>query len=182
MNLLSLLWTYLSGSPAIPSDAAAQQPASLGSSYAWPGPTLGAPIMFLDFDGVLHPGQSETFEFMPDLYRVLDAIPDLEIVVSSTWRFTETGEGLRRLFDERYKDRVRDVCGPELSVQHGRQAEIEAYAYLHGTRRFIAVDDRQDLFRPDCPWLVLVPRLQGLSGEHSSRVIAALAVPAMSPS
>lgn len=47
-------------------------------------PRSGALILFLDFDGVLHPGIPETFEFLTDQYGVLDAQPTVVVVISST--------------------------------------------------------------------------------------------------
>lgn len=144
--------------------------------HLWPGPRAGAAVLFLDFDGVLHPGQSETFEFLPDLYRILDALPDLDVVVSSTWRDTATPEYLLNLFREPYRERVRDVIGPEPALPFARQLAIEAYVAARGLRRFLAVDDSAELFRPNCPWLVRVERHQGIGGSQAGALLAALSV------
>jgi hypothetical protein len=45
-------------------------------------------IMFLDFDGVLHPKMNGTFEHMDNLKKVLDKYPQIDIVISSSWRFS----------------------------------------------------------------------------------------------
>jgi len=144
-------------------------------SHQWPGPRAGARVLFLDFDGVLHPGTSETFEFMPDLYHLLDLLPDLDIVVSSTWRTTASPSYLLGLFRPPYRSRVRDVIGPEVAEPHARQSAIEVYARTRGVDRFLAVDDSAELFRPGCPWLILVPRLQGIGHGNAERLHVALA-------
>ena len=143
-------------------------------AFRWPGPRVGAPVLFLDFDGVLHPGQSETFEFMPDLYRILDALPELDVVVSSSWRDTAPPDYLQKLFREPYRSRVCDVIGPEPALPFARQLAIEAYVAARGLRRFLAVDDSAELFRPNCPWLVHVNRHHGISGVHGGALLAAL--------
>lgn len=48
-------------------------------------------ILFLDFDGVLHPagvqaGQTLPFEWVPMLARALDGFPEVGLVIHSTWR------------------------------------------------------------------------------------------------
>lgn len=142
------------------------------TAAAWPGVRPGAVTLFLDFDGVLHPGTSETFEFLPELYRVLDAVPAADVVISSRWRIWASKAYLLALFAPEYHSRIRDTTADELSK--GRQAEIEAYVHRRGLRNFVAVDDDADQFRPGCPWVVLVPRLKGLGHGNADRVIAAL--------
>ena len=127
----------------------------LNSVARWPGPRKDAVALFLDFDGVLHPNQSETFEYLPELYRILDAFPGTDVVISSDWR-------------------IRDITGPERNGRGPRQAEIEAYAAANGIRYWIAVDDDAGLFLPECPWLCHVPRAEGLGHGNVERVIAAL--------
>jgi hypothetical protein len=45
-----------------------------------------AKVVFLDFDGVLHPGFSETFRHLPTFDRFLRTMPDTSVVISSDWR------------------------------------------------------------------------------------------------
>ena len=146
----------------------------LNSVARWPGPRKDAVVLFLNFDGVLHPNQSETFEYLPELYRILDAFPGTDVVISSDWRHSASHDYLLRLFDAPYRDRIRDITGPERNGRGPRQAEIEAYAAANGIRYWIAVDDDAGLFLPECPWLCHVPRAEGLGHGNVERVIAAL--------
>lgn len=59
-------------------------------------------VIFLDFDGVLHPAyvtpwSSNRFEYLPDLERLLSPWPDVRIVVHSSWRVDHSVEQLRTL-------------------------------------------------------------------------------------
>lgn len=59
------------------------------------------PILFLDFDGVLHPEhchESKHFCCLPFLEGVLREIPDCELVITSTWRLHKPLDDLRSYF------------------------------------------------------------------------------------
>jgi len=53
-------------------------------------------IIFLDFDGVLHPDGVGLFSRLPLLESFLSRMPEAEIVVSSTWREDHTLDELRQ--------------------------------------------------------------------------------------
>ena len=53
------------------------------------------PVLMLDIDGVLHPGQSGTLIYLPLLETWLRAHPDVDVVISSNWRETHTLDELR---------------------------------------------------------------------------------------
>lgn len=47
------------------------------------------PILFLDFDGVLHPEhclESKHFCLLPVLEKVVRQVPEVGLVIASTWR------------------------------------------------------------------------------------------------
>ena len=46
----------------------------------------GGQCLFLDFDGVLHRGNSGTLVLLPKLEALLRKHPQIVIVISSTWR------------------------------------------------------------------------------------------------
>ena len=56
------------------------------------------PIVFLDFDGVLHPEhchESKHFSCLPVFESVLSQVPDCKLVIASTWRLQIPVERLR---------------------------------------------------------------------------------------
>ena len=125
--------------------------------------------LFLDFDGVLHPGLTGTLSNLPLLETWLQMHPHVRVVVSSSWRFTESLERLRECFIESLRDRIVGVT-PDLGSTHygSRQLEVEAWLRAHASLnvRFAALDDEGDLFRPDWPWLVLTNKRDGLQDHH----------------
>ncbi len=59
-------------------------------------------LLFLDFDGVLHPSDPEStglrhFCWLPVLAQLLEQHSDVRIVVHSTWRYDHTDNELRTL-------------------------------------------------------------------------------------
>jgi hypothetical protein len=118
-------------------------------------------ILFLDFDGVLHPepcfDRANLFSCLPRLESVLTDFPDIQIVISSTWRENRTLDVLRGFFSEPIQQRIvgatpgwRDHQGLLEVIGYQRQTEIEAWLrsssepWMH----WIAIDDKAYLFRP----------------------------------
>ncbi|MDF6623942.1 HAD domain-containing protein, partial [Escherichia coli] len=71
------------------------------------------PVLMLDIDGVLHPGQSGTLIYLPLLETWLRAHPDVDVVISSNWRETHTLDELRNFFSIELRERVIG-CTPVL--------------------------------------------------------------------
>ena len=115
-------------------------------------------ILFLDFDGVLHPagGTSAAGRFarLPLLEALLlePAFLHVEIVVSSTWREAIPLARLRGLFPETLRGRVVD-CTPQLDdadVEHPRYREIRAWLNRNpGIAAWAALDDSIAQFPDD---------------------------------
>lgn len=86
-------------------------------------------IIFLDFDGVLHPDGVGLFSRLPLLESFLSRMPEAEIVVSSTWREDHTLDELRQFFSPELRQRISGVT-PSLDDGYelgGRQKEIQSY-------------------------------------------------------
>jgi hypothetical protein len=141
-------------------------------------------ILFLDFDGVLHPesGVPEMhFCFVPNFCEALEAAAhdvDLHIVISSMWRTYRTLEDLMQHFPEGLRHRIVGVT-PDLHIAFefpngSRQEEIEAWMTEYAPNgQWLAVDDRAKLFKDDCPNLFLVPEYRPDCGAGLNSVVAA---------
>jgi hypothetical protein len=118
-------------------------------------------ILFLDFDGVLHPepcyDQDKLFCFLPRLEKILLEFPNINVVVSSTWRDTRSLNTLRGFFSESIHQRIIGVTPrwqdyPELFDVVGYQRQTEIEAWLRGSGEpwlpWVAIDDKSYLFRP----------------------------------
>ena len=122
-----------------------------------------ASIVFLDFDGVTHregAPEREWFARLPAIEEVLASFPSTLVVVSSTWRLRRSLEELKKPFQPAIAARVIGVT-PDLSdVMHHRR-ELECRAWLrvsaHPWTPWVAIDDRNWLFRPFCPELISTP-------------------------
>jgi hypothetical protein len=103
-------------------------------------------VVFLDFDGVLHPlvepGSPVThFVWLPLLLGVLEGHEDVHIVVHSTWRYIQTDLELRALVGPRFIAATGE--GP-------RQKSIDGYLYAnrHIIRSHVILDDALEEFSP----------------------------------
>ena len=140
-------------------------------------------IIFLDFDGVLHPEACDaSLEFMyaENFCQVMsetDPAGEMPVVITSMWRFYETLDQLRSHLSPAIRRQVVG-CTPSLSaasksVSYGwgdqmssdiafglRQKEIEQWLRDYApAAQWLAIDDRPDAFCVDCPDLFLVPGL-----------------------
>lgn len=121
----------------------------------------GMTILFLDFDGVMHPepcyDKSQLFCCRPRLEKVLADFSHVEIVISSTWRENRSLAELGEYFSLEYRNRVIDVTPfwkdiPDIVEVIGYQRHSEIEGWLRKSRApwrpWIAIDDKPYLFRP----------------------------------
>lgn len=113
-------------------------------------------LLFLDFDGVLHPagGASGTcmpFEWLPTLVELLEPAPDVLLAVHSSWREVHAMEY------------IRDFLGPLGSrivgpLPHGPKSKaIQSFLGAHlDVREYLILDDSPAEFGPDLSTRLLV--------------------------
>lgn len=131
-------------------------------------------IIFLDFDGVLHPRApaGKFFVHLPRLEGVLRDFPAVELVISSTWRESKTLDDLREIFSPDFRDRVIGTT-PVLDVEYppgpagSREKEIREYLFQEpdANRPWLALDDEAPLFNSDLPNLILCNSRIGMDDE-----------------
>lgn len=116
---------------------------------------IAPPVLFLDFDGVLHGAEEAAFdddcrvvldnprlfEHVPLLAAELAPYPDVRIVVSSDWQ---------RLFDDASLVRLLGPLGPRFVGVTNVRAETRAHAiHLCAERmkltRWLALDDNESV-------------------------------------
>jgi hypothetical protein len=144
-------------------------------------------IVFLDFDGVLHPDPcldaTRLFENAPRLADVLGDFPQVALVLSTAWRQAGTYEQLVILLPAPLRDRVIDVT-PNFSdfpstaalVPYRRQAECMHWMRLNGVehKAWLALDDRPGEFTPYCENLIACDAQSGFDSTVSARLRSAL--------
>lgn len=125
-------------------------------------------MLFVDFHGVLHPsggGGADLFVRAPRLGDAFDgAPPEVQIVIASNWRFTNSLGQLRSYLPPLVAQRVVAATGPALGGMHSRYREIETW--LRSQRDVAdwrALDDSAQLFPPGCPQLILCESHVGIA-------------------
>lgn len=135
------------------------------------------PVLFLDFDGVVQtPALSDwlDMEHCGGLRTLLSAVPELDVVVTSTHREGRALESVRALLPEDIAPRVTGATPvtPMGRADGGRQAEIETWLELNGGHRlWVAVDDETHLYRPGCPTLVSTNKYIGWNDETTYKLL-----------
>ncbi|MCT9811356.1 HAD domain-containing protein [Acidovorax sp. Be4] len=132
-------------------------------------------VLFLDFDGVLHPlhcHESRHFSNLELFEQSVRSINDLQIVVSSTWRLSRSLEQLRERFSQDVAKRIVGCCPPFRSLSDvppslvGYEREAECRAWLRANAApwtlWLAVDDSPWLFRPFSKNLLVLNKRTGL--------------------
>lgn len=135
-------------------------------------------VVFLDFDGVLHPEpcyeKDRLFCCLPRFENALLDFPFVDIVISSTWRETRTLPELRALFSPSFAGRIIGVTPSWKDHQnllerigYQRQTEIEAWLRESGEpwRPWVAIDDKSYLFKPFLPNLIKTSSTIGFEHE-----------------
>lgn len=127
-------------------------------------------ILFLDFDGVLHPRApgKGLFSNLARLETVLREFEFVEIVITSTWREDMPFEKLQELFSPDIRQRVIGIT-PVVEIEfpagpHGsREKEIRLFLEQgdHRERAWLALDDEEKLFQPGCANLIQCQALIG---------------------
>lgn len=145
-------------------------------------------ILFLDFDGVLHPDFARNhacFSANPLLWQLLDACPNVDVVFSTSWRGIHPVAELIQFATQGGGERhARRFLGTTPSLVTERSANIvqrylreeEIACWLHGNGRdrepWLALDDFKEYFSPACPNLFAVDHITGLTAAHMPDLLA----------
>lgn len=137
-------------------------------------------ILFLDFDGVLHPTPHASSGLFCHVYRLdslLQELPDVRVVISSSWRLTRALDNAIAAFPETLRTRI---IGTTPAVPHIfnpplRYDEIRAWINQnHYGGSWVALDDAQHEFPPGIPQLVFCEAEVGLDDAAVERLRKAL--------
>lgn len=128
-------------------------------------------VIFLDFDGVLHPKMNGGFVLTNIFLTILDHFPSAAVVISSSWKDGLTKDALIDIFGQQYVNRV---IGKTVSSRgKNRQEEILSYVRNHCIECYIAIDDdcRSTLFEPNCDFLFKTNYFTGLTADKIPTLI-----------
>jgi len=113
-------------------------------------------LIFLDFDGVLHPthfaGESpfSRAALLEESFNLLSP----KIVISSSWRFTHNLEKLQKTLPTFISSLIIDTTGAAVIGKHPRFTEIQNYLQSYGSADWRALDDSYWEFPNPCTRLI----------------------------
>ena len=143
-------------------------------------------ILFLDFDGVLHSNYSDDeglFCQTKLLWKILRAIPKIEVVFSTSWREVHTlDEMVTFVTLGGGEDLVSRFIGvtpvlPYVGFYPRRDLEITNWLEANGhTCQWLAIDDMPEFFNDGHPNLYAVDGGRGLTKSDVKLIIKRLLV------
>jgi len=113
-------------------------------------------LLFLDFDGVLHPSHfaGESPFTRANLLEETLALFSPKIVVSSSWRFTHNLEKLQKTVPTFISSLIVGATGAAVIGKHPRFTEIQNYLQSYGSADWKALDDSYWEFPNPCSRLI----------------------------
>ncbi len=149
----------------------------------------GRVILFLDYDGVLHPDPctdaGRLFENAPRLAQALEPFAGIGIVLSTSWRTKRTEAELLDPLPAGVRQRVlgftpccSDFSPPTELIPYRRHAECLQWLKMHAMADspWWALDDRADWFMPYCENLIECDPRVGFDAHIAARLGSALTV------
>lgn len=123
-------------------------------------------VLFLDFDGVLHPASSTPGGHFAHASKLADCIQghSCEVVVSSSWRHSYPIEELKALLPDALSNRIIETTGTAVIGRHARFHEIQAWIKRQVTAiTWRALDDCGWEFPTETKELILCDANTGLT-------------------
>jgi hypothetical protein len=147
--------------------------------------SLAGMVLFLDFDGVLHPDPCAATRLFEHAGALADALAptSAQIVLSTSWRSLYPVQVLKARLPAALANRVIGATPLFSSISatagrlypYPRQAECMAWLRERAPgRQWHALDDRADWFEPYCERLTLCDPRTGLDDEVLAHLVNAL--------
>jgi hypothetical protein len=137
-------------------------------------------LLFLDFDGVLHPCTAGTFVYVDRFEAFMRKHPCVRVVLSTTWRIDHGWHDLLALFSADLRERFLGAT-PQLddSLKCVREQEIHSWLRTNACQHldWAALDDDESLFSPFCPQLVRCETIRGLRAAQLEQIERKLGLP-----
>jgi hypothetical protein len=143
-------------------------------------------ILFLDFDGVLHAepsARNRMFEHAGRLARVVEAYPEVAVVLSTSWRTNHAFVDLLLPLPRVLRSRVLGVTPifgdftPHAPLSpYRRHAECDQWLRAHqlSDSPWLALDDRPGWFAPYCENLIECDPTRGFDEIVAARLASVL--------
>ncbi len=131
---------------------------------------MNGKILFLDFDGVLHPSIST--DFFTRLGVLWSAIQDspTQIVISSSWRFQYPTSRLKQFLGPDIGKQLIGTTSEAFIGKHARHEEIKQWVALYGCTDWAILDDSRFEFPENLPRLNLCDARLGITQENADEL------------
>ncbi len=125
-------------------------------------------LLFLDFDGVLHPSYFSGEAPFARAHLLEEALILFcpKIVVSSSWRFTHNLERLQKMVPAFISPLIIGATGAAVVGKHPRFTEIQNYLQSYGSADWRALDDSYWEFPNPCPQLIRCNHNTGITDRQ----------------
>jgi hypothetical protein len=137
-------------------------------------------IVFLDFDGVMHPTYASEKDYFCQRHlfeSTISSYPELRVVISSAWRKDMPLDVLKELFSESIRERIIDIT-PTIDNEisgYWRYEEIRLWVRLQRFEgSWLAIDDAVHEFPPECKQLIACDIQHGFDAHAAEKLKIAI--------
>jgi HAD domain in Swiss Army Knife RNA repair proteins len=125
-------------------------------------------ILFLDFDGVLHPLNSNRENLFCNVHYLEKSleVASCKIVITSNWRLTHSVDTMRELLPKKIGELIIGATDIAAAADHQRFVEIQSYLHTHIDSSPVdwrAIDDTPHDFPSECENLIYCDPYSGMS-------------------
>ena len=128
-------------------------------------------LLYLDFDGVLHPSTGKDLFCRMHLLEKALVDKECQIIILSSWRSHHPFEYLLGLFPESLRGQVAGVTGEAFMGRWPRHSEILIDVSKRAAQgRWRALDDSWIEFPKDCPELIRCNPNSGMGSKEAAEL------------
>jgi len=132
-------------------------------------------ILFLDFDGVLHPLNSKRESLFCKAHYLAKSLEgaSCKIVITSNWRLTHSIDTMRKLLPKNIGELIIGATAIATEVNHQRFVEIQNYlnTYIGSSPiDWRAIDDTPQAFPSECENLIYCESHLGMGSAEQIQI------------
>ncbi len=127
------------------------------------------PTLFLGIHGVLHRNQNETLELKGTFMEILNAVPDIQIILSSDWRSDCDETWLKNKLGS---DLFSKIVGyTPVTLEHDKSLEIEMVLDYKTPSKFVILDSEKLSTTRQNGLVVRTESYKGIEQEQVDKIV-----------